>query len=89
MNPPFTPLAPEDPPEIGGYRLVARLGAGGMGQVFLASTQSGRRLAVKVMLDSGQNGIYQACVDNTKYINYHRLKPGVCSHGPVWLRGGR
>ncbi|MFG1965101.1 serine/threonine-protein kinase [Nonomuraea sp. NPDC049028] len=49
VNPPFTPLAPEDPPEIGGYRLVARLGAGGMGQVFLASTQSGRRLAVKVI----------------------------------------
>ncbi|GAA3599229.1 serine/threonine-protein kinase [Nonomuraea rosea] len=49
MNPPFTPLAPDDPPEIGGYRLVARLGAGGMGQVYLARTQSGRRLAVKVI----------------------------------------
>ncbi|MFD1544060.1 serine/threonine-protein kinase [Nonomuraea guangzhouensis] len=49
MNPPFTPLAPDDPPEIGGYRLVARLGAGGMGQVYLARTQSGRRLAIKVI----------------------------------------
>ncbi|MFG1687368.1 serine/threonine-protein kinase [Nonomuraea sp. NPDC049269] len=49
MNPPFTPLAPDDPSEIGGYRLVARLGAGGMGQVYLARTQSGRRLAIKVI----------------------------------------
>lgn len=49
MNPPFTPLTPEDPREIGGYRVAARLGAGGMGQVYLAATQSGRRLAIKVI----------------------------------------
>ncbi len=22
-------------------------------------------------------------------VNYHRLKPMVCSHGPVWLKGSR
>ncbi|MFE0336102.1 serine/threonine-protein kinase, partial [Streptomyces sp. NPDC058955] len=42
-------LQPEDPASIGPYRLSARLGAGGMGQVFLAVSRSGRRLAVKVI----------------------------------------
>ncbi|WP_217369409.1 serine/threonine-protein kinase [Nonomuraea antri] len=49
MDSPFGPLTQGDPAEIGGYRLVARLGAGGMGQVYLATTASGRRLAVKVI----------------------------------------
>ncbi|MEQ4721144.1 protein kinase [Nonomuraea sp. B19D2] len=49
MDSPFAPLSSGDPAEIGGYRLVAQLGAGGMGQVYLATTPSGRRLAVKVI----------------------------------------
>ncbi|MFZ3494930.1 serine/threonine-protein kinase [Streptomyces sp. 5.8] len=42
-------LRPGDPPEIGGYRLLARLGEGGMGEVFLACTASGRPLALKTV----------------------------------------
>ncbi|MEU2654720.1 serine/threonine-protein kinase [Streptomyces sp. NPDC007325] len=42
-------LRPDDPVSIGPYRLSARLGEGGMGQVFLGSSRSGRRLAVKVI----------------------------------------
>ncbi|MFJ6052553.1 serine/threonine-protein kinase [Streptomyces sp. NPDC092307] len=42
-------LRPADPPEIGGYRLLARLGSGGMGEVFLARTTSGRALALKTV----------------------------------------
>ncbi|MEU2550045.1 serine/threonine-protein kinase [Streptomyces roseolus] len=42
-------LQPDDPDVIGPYRLSARLGEGGMGQVFLAVSRSGRRLAVKVI----------------------------------------
>ncbi|MFJ9554031.1 WD40 repeat domain-containing serine/threonine protein kinase [Nocardiopsis sp. NPDC101807] len=43
------PLHPTDPPRIGSYRLVSRLDAGGMGQVYLARTPSGRQLVVKVI----------------------------------------
>ena len=43
------PLRPEDPERLGPYRLVARLGAGGMGRVFLAAAPDGRTVAVKVI----------------------------------------
>ncbi|MES9535803.1 protein kinase [Actinomadura sp. NPDC000600] len=42
-------LRPEDPAEIGGYPLLGRLGAGGMGQVYLGLTGSGRHIALKVI----------------------------------------
>jgi hypothetical protein len=36
-----------DPARIGPYAISARLGAGGMGQVFLGRSQGGRLVAVK------------------------------------------
>ncbi|WP_328474892.1 hypothetical protein [Streptomyces sp. NBC_00448] len=36
-------LGAADPRSVGGYPLFARLGAGGMGQVYLARTVAGRR----------------------------------------------
>jgi len=43
------PLQPADPARIGRYRLVARLGAGGMGVVYLAEAGDGQPVAVKVL----------------------------------------
>ncbi|UYQ63480.1 protein kinase domain-containing protein [Streptomyces peucetius] len=42
-------LAPGDPQSIGEYRILARLGAGGMGQVYLARSDRGRTVAVKLV----------------------------------------
>jgi outer membrane protein assembly factor BamB len=43
------PLAAGDPWQVGAYRLRARLGSGGMGQVFLGYSPAGRAVAVKVI----------------------------------------
>ncbi|MFI8512151.1 protein kinase [Streptomyces sp. NPDC085460] len=42
-------LTADDPREIGGYRLQARLGSGGMGVVYLAHTPGGRPIALKAV----------------------------------------
>ncbi|MFF9025431.1 serine/threonine-protein kinase [Streptomyces eurythermus] len=45
----FRPLQADDPAAVAGYRLAARLGAGGMGRVYLSHTQGGRPVALKVV----------------------------------------
>jgi hypothetical protein len=42
-------LQPSDPPRVGPYVLLGRLGSGGMGQVFLGRSPGGRLVAVKVI----------------------------------------
>ncbi|RAY12815.1 serine/threonine protein kinase [Actinomadura craniellae] len=48
-GPPADPLRAGDPAEVGGHRLVGRLGEGGMGRVYLGRTPGGRMVAVKVV----------------------------------------
>ncbi|MFF1922651.1 protein kinase [Streptomyces sp. NPDC058221] len=42
-------LGSVDPQRIGAYRLLGRLGAGGMGQVYLARSDRGRTVAIKLV----------------------------------------
>jgi serine/threonine protein kinase len=42
-------LLPGDPGHVGRYRLLGRLGSGGMGRVFLGQSPSGRPVAVKLI----------------------------------------
>ncbi|MFJ4618445.1 PQQ-binding-like beta-propeller repeat protein [Streptomyces sp. NPDC088812] len=43
------PLHRDDPRSVGGYRVVDRLGSGGMGVVYRGRSRSGREVAVKVV----------------------------------------
>jgi eukaryotic-like serine/threonine-protein kinase len=45
----FPPLRPEDPKRVATYMLCARLGAGGMGDVYLSFSPGGYPLAIKVI----------------------------------------
>ncbi|MEU6142237.1 serine/threonine-protein kinase [Streptomyces sp. NPDC047081] len=66
------PLQDDDPAEIGGYTLRARIGAGGMGQVYLGESTGGHLVAVKVIkpsvLDEETRARFVVEVDNLKTV---------------------
>ncbi|MEW2413967.1 serine/threonine-protein kinase [Streptomyces sp. NPDC046866] len=46
---PLAGLGPDDPREVAGYRLLARIGEGGMGAVYLSRTRGNQPVALKVI----------------------------------------
>ncbi|MFC5183621.1 serine/threonine-protein kinase [Actinomadura harenae] len=52
LNLDVDPLEPTDPGRVGSYRLRGRIGAGGMGQVYLGRNRGGRLVAVKLVRQS-------------------------------------
>ncbi|WP_384300876.1 serine/threonine-protein kinase [Streptomyces sp. NPDC057638] len=52
-------LSEADPTSVGGYRLVGRLGSGGMGVVYRGQSDSGRQVAVKL--------VHQQFADETEF----------------------
>lgn len=44
-----TQIQANDPRQLGAYRLITQLGAGGMGVVYLAQTAAGQPVAIKMI----------------------------------------
>jgi serine/threonine protein kinase len=86
-------LTAADPRTVGEFRLRARLGAGGMGQVFLATSLGGRIVAVKVIhtelaSDSEFVRRFRAEVDAAKRVSGMYTAPVVAAgvdDRPPWL----
>ncbi|WP_062207678.1 serine/threonine-protein kinase [Streptomyces sp. NBRC 109706] len=65
-------LRDDDPKTVGGYTLVCRIGAGGMGQVYLGESAAGQQVAVKVIrasiLDEDSRARFLLEVDSLKTV---------------------
>ncbi|MEU5884592.1 PQQ-binding-like beta-propeller repeat protein [Spirillospora sp. NPDC047279] len=83
----------QEPSQVGPYRVVRLLGAGGMGRVYLATSASGRAVAVKVVRpelsgDAGFRRRFKAEVDAARAVSGAFTTPVVDAdpEGPLpWL----
>ncbi len=75
-------MSPDDPQRIGPHRLLARLGAGGTGRVYLARTPAGHLSALKVVREDLAHDL----LFRKRFAREVRIAGRV--HGPVHPRGG-
>ncbi|GDY48149.1 bifunctional serine/threonine-protein kinase/ABC transporter substrate-binding protein [Streptomyces antimycoticus] len=78
------PLTADDPEDIGGHRLLARLGAGGMGVVYLARTAGGALVALKTIraehaADSAFRARFRREVTAVRGLTGHGMVPVVAA----------
>ncbi|MFC9294060.1 serine/threonine-protein kinase [Streptomyces sp. NPDC057011] len=87
------PLTPGDPREISGYRLLARIGEGGMGSVYLSRTRGNQPVALKMIRreyagDAGFRSRFEQEVRSAQQVRGYHLVP-VLDHdtqgGQPWL----
>lgn len=70
-------LGPHDPPGVGPYTFLARLGRGGQGEVYLAADDDGDRVAVKVLrVDWDASGVLKRNLDR-ELVNARKVAPFV------------
>jgi ABC-type transport system substrate-binding protein/serine/threonine protein kinase len=87
------PLAAGDPAVIGGFRLNARLGFGGMGRVYLGFSPAGRAVAVKVVrpelaMDAGFRHRFHTEVEAARRVSGAYTAPVIAAgpdDDPPWL----
>jgi len=87
------PLAAGDPAAIGGFRLNARLGFGGMGRVYLGFSPAGRAVAVKVVrpelaMDAGFRHRFHTEVEAARRVSGAYTAPVIAAgpdDDPPWL----
>lgn len=78
----YRSLEPGDPEQVGQYRIVGRLGAGGMGRVYLGRSRGGRVFAVKVVRpELAEDGEFRARF--AREVAAARLVNGVYTAGVV------
>ncbi len=86
-------LQPGDPVMVGSYRLIGRLGAGGMGQVFLGISPGGRQVAVKLIhpahaSDPGFRGRFAREIEAARRVGGFHTAPVVDADSgadPPWM----
>jgi eukaryotic-like serine/threonine-protein kinase len=88
-------LAPSDPRQVGPYTLVARLGSGGMGCVYLGFSPAAERVAVKIIKPEGlpdraMRQRFAGEVDNIRMVFgswVARFEDADLESDPPWPRG--
>jgi serine/threonine protein kinase len=77
-------IQPGDPTRVGSYRVIGRLGAGGMGRVFLGVSPAGRKVAIKVHRDLKPSNVILAA-DGPRIIDFGIARP---AHAPALTTTG-